>query len=71
MMKIVLIIILANTGGARNQYSRVYFDTLDDCIKSLKETKIISVITNDNSWIGSATCGYEDPTRPGAYGKGE
>ncbi len=64
MGKIVLIILLANTGGARNEERRVYFNTLAECVESLKETKIVTPLdasrADDNTWIATATCGYED-----------
>lgn len=64
MLKIVLILILANTGGARNEERRVYFNTLQECMEVLKVTKIITATPpnsrDDNTWIGAATCGYEE-----------
>lgn len=62
MLKIALILVLANTGGARNEYTTVYFNTMDECLASLKETKITfpaPSAADDNTWAGYATCGYK------------
>lgn len=73
MGKIVLILILANTGGAQNVEKRVYFSDIASCMAALKETKIVPNATqrnsDDNTWIGAATCGYENPADLRAYGK--
>lgn len=73
MGKIVLILILANTGGAQNVEKRVYFNTIGECRDVLKDTKIIPNAmqrnSDDNTWIGAATCGYENPADLRAYGK--
>lgn len=59
--KIVLIILLANTGGARNEERRVYFNDLSSCVEVLKSTKLVN--STNNQWIGAATCGAEDDNR--------
>lgn len=70
MGKVILIIILANTGGAQNIKERLYFPTMEECMASLSKTIITPPIPNkDNAWEGAATCGYEDPSEPWGFGK--
>lgn len=60
MGKIILLICLANTGGARNVETYLNFDTMSACQYSLKTAKIEKSMARDTStnWMGIAVCGY-------------
>lgn len=69
IIKAIMIICLANTGGAKNVSSILYFDSLQECRESLKLTKIETSPVKDtsNTWMGFASCGYlpnMDKTEP-------
>jgi len=60
-MKIILILLLVTSAGSHSDNKRevLYFETMEQCLQILKETKIVGVPSDDNEWIGAATCGYK------------
>lgn len=57
-MKVVLILWLMWPGS---HYSKkeLYFETIEQCMEVLKETKIVVGSGAENEWGGAATCGYK------------